>query len=160
MYVTNQTNYALRILMYCALRGRRRSTIPQIAATYHISEAHLFKILPILSQEKLVHAVRGRNGGITLAKTPADISIGAVVRATEERFTLAECFDQQKVNCPLVGICRLRGVWDDALRAFLAVLDKYTLADLIANPTSLQKSLGIEELNEDLAAEAVPVTSS
>ena len=143
MYVTNQTNYALRILMFCALNDASRSTIPRIAATYRISEAHLFKILPLLSEAGLVRAMRGRKGGIALNAEPDKITIGGVVRTTEERFMLAECFENHEIDCPLVGACRLNRLWSEALTAFLDVLDNYTLADLVDNRGALRQRLGM-----------------
>ena len=144
MYITNRTNYALRILMYCGLHHPERSTIPRIAAAYRISAGHLASLLPVLTGLGVLAAFRGRKGGIALARDPGDISIGSVVRATEDQFLLAECFRQDQVDCPLVDACKLQSIWSEALEAFLTVLDNKTLADLVANRGELQMRLGIE----------------
>lgn len=144
MYITNQTNYALRILMYCALYHPERTTIPMIANAYRISESHLLKILPILTRLGLVDASRGRKGGITLAREPGEITVGSVVRETEQRFVLAECFQSGKVDCPVAGFCTLQQAWTEALQSFFFVLDRYTLADLVMRRTELRLRLGLE----------------
>lgn len=144
MYITNRTNYALRILMYCGLHHPQRSTIPKIAAAYRISAGHLASLLPVLTGLGVIAAFRGRKGGIALACDPAEISIGSVVRATEDQFLLAECFREDNVECPLVDACKLQSIWSEALEAFLNVLDNRTLADLVANRAELQTRLGIE----------------
>ncbi|MEM8855628.1 MAG: Rrf2 family transcriptional regulator, partial [Pseudomonadota bacterium] len=77
--------------------------------------------------------VRGRAGGIRLAREAESIGVGEVVRATEERFAMAECFEHPDAPCPLVGACGLQSLWDEALGAFLGTLDRYTIADLVAS---------------------------
>lgn len=143
MHITHQTNYSLRILMYCAISTEQPNKVPVIAAKYQISETHLFKILPILYKAKLIEPVRGRNGGIRLAKRPHEIRIGDVFRVTEDRIALAECFKDEGANCPIIDLCRLHAVWSEAFAAFIGVLDRYTVADLIEPDLALAKRLGL-----------------
>jgi Rrf2 family iron-responsive transcriptional regulator len=143
VYVTHQTNYSLRILMYCAISTEHPNKVPVIAAKYQISETHLFKILPILYKANFVEPVRGRNGGIRLAKRPQDIRVGDVFRVTEDRIALAECFEDKGTDCPLIDTCRLRSVWSEAFKAFIGVLDRYTIADLIQPDEALARRLGL-----------------
>ncbi|WP_421725041.1 Rrf2 family transcriptional regulator [Bauldia sp.] len=147
MHITHQTNHALRILMYCAANNQRLCKVPQIAARYAISETHLFKILPIMTRGELIETVRGRNGGIRLARAPEQITVGGVVRLTEERFALAECFEDSDTDCPLVLSCRLHSVWSEALDAFLSTLDRYTIADLIGAGDEVADRLGLVAAN-------------
>ncbi|XWN30901.1 MAG: Rrf2 family transcriptional regulator [Devosia sp.] len=133
MQITRQTNYALRVLMYCSADGAPVSKVPAIAQSYGISETYLFKILPVLTKAGLIETVRGRAGGIRLAREADSIGVGEVVRATEERFAMAECFEHPDAPCPLIGACGLQSLWSEALGAFLSALDRYTIADIVAS---------------------------
>lgn len=129
MRLTRYTDYALRTLIYVALQEPRQSSIPEIARAYGISESHLTKVVHQLGRLGLVQTIRGRGGGLRLARPPAEIVVGAVVRATEDDLALVECFSGGA--CAITPSCRLRRVLGEALAAFLAVLDRYTLADLL-----------------------------
>jgi len=144
MRLTRQTNYAIRILMYCAANDTRLSRIPEIAAAYSVSELFLFKILQPLVENRLVETVRGRNGGVRLAKPAADITLFDVVRVTEENFAMAECFENDATDCPLVDSCALNAALREALGAFFEVLQSHTIADLAKERPSLRSRLGIE----------------
>src|SRR6187402_2378179 len=101
MRLTKQTNYAVRMLMYCAANDGYLSRIAEIAKAYGVSELFLFKILQPLNKAGLVETVRGRNGGVRLGKPAKDISLFDVVRVTEDSFAMAECFeDDGMVECP------------------------------------------------------------
>jgi Rrf2 family transcriptional regulator, iron-responsive regulator len=144
MRLTRQTNYAIRILMYCAANEGRLSRIPEIAAAYTVSELFLFKILQPLVENKLIATVRGRNGGVRLAKPAAEIKLFDVVRVTEESFAMAECFENDAADCPLIDSCALNAALRKALGAFFEVLESYTIADLAKERPSLQLLLGID----------------
>jgi len=142
MRLTVHTDYALRTLLYLGLHGERLGSIRAIAQAYDISENHLTKVVHRLGRGGFVNTVRGRGGGIRLARPPAAIRIGDVVRRTEEDMALVECFGSAN-TCRITAACRLRGAFDEALRAFLAVLDGYTLADLLGAPEMLADTLGL-----------------
>lgn len=144
MRLTRQTNYAIRILMYCASNEGRLSRIPEIATAYSVSELFLFKILQPLVQANLVETVRGRNGGVRLGRAAEDISLFDVVRVTEENFAMAECFEADGADCPLIDNCALNSALREALNAFFAVLMKHTVADLVADKAAMQVRLGID----------------
>jgi Rrf2 family nitric oxide-sensitive transcriptional repressor len=129
MRLTAFTDYTLRTLICLAVRGQ--STIADISALYVISESHLTKVIHQLGVAGDIETTRGRNGGIRLAKSPDSISVGAIVRRTEE-LALVTCFDGG--SCLLGGACVLRTALDEALAAFLGVLDRYTIADLARTP--------------------------
>ena len=133
MRLTRFSDYSLRVLMYAASRGERLITIEETAATYRISRSHLMKVCHQLTRAGLLRAVRGRSGGLVLAKAPSEIGIGEVLRLTEPDFALVECFGGGK-DCAIAPRCRLQGVLHEALAAFLATVDRYTLADLMLNP--------------------------
>ena len=141
MRLTSFTDYSLRVLMYLGTDPERRATIAEIATAFDISRNHLMKVVQFLGQEGLLTNVRGRSGGIELARAPQSISIGHVVRAAEGDARVAECFDRKSNTCGIVKACRLRGVMAEAADAFQAVLDKYTLADLLVNQKALAKVL-------------------
>ena len=130
MRLTTYTDYSLRLLMYVALKDGELATIQEVADVYDISRNHLMKVAYELGKHGILETVRGRNGGLRLARKPADICLGEVVRITEEDFTMVECFDPKTNACVITRPCRLKGVLSKALKAYLAVLDDYTLADL------------------------------
>ncbi len=133
MRVTDFSDYALRLLMYAGAQGDRLITIEETAKLYGISRAHLMKVANQLTRAGFLKAVRGRSGGLTLAMAPQKIGLGAVLRATEPDFALVECFRKDN-NCLITPRCRLRGILHEALAAFIATVDRYTLADLMLNP--------------------------
>lgn len=136
--LTLYTDYSLRVLLYIGAKKRADlSTIQEIADAYDISKNHLMKVTHELGRLGLVETVRGRGGGIRLAKEPEDIIIGEVVRQTEEDFHLVECFDTENNFCRLSPQCKLKGALYEALQAYLAVLDRYTLADCLAGQQDL-----------------------
>jgi Rrf2 family transcriptional regulator, nitric oxide-sensitive transcriptional repressor len=139
MRLTFHTDYALRMLMLLAAEPENRHTIEEVAQRYDISRNHLMKVTQTLSEAGFVESLRGRGGGLRLNRLPASINLGAVVRATEDSFALVECFDRENNRCVISPACGLRGPLEEAQRAFLAVLDNYSLADLIKNPVSVRK---------------------
>ena len=130
MHLTLHTDYALRILMLLALEPDGVHTIEEVARRYGISRNHLMKVTQTLTQAGFVDGQRGRGGGLRLARAAATVNLGAVVRATEDGFTLVECFAPASNTCVLAPACGLAGPLAEALAAFLAVLDGYSLADL------------------------------
>lgn len=144
MRMTFQTDYALRMLIYLAMRPDRACTVGDVAEAYQLSRNHLLKVALNLRKLGLVTTARGRSGGIRIAKSPEEINIGALVRATEEDFALVECLQGGGGACAISPSCRLKGMFGEALSAYLAVLDKYTLADIVRNRTALGTLLGID----------------
>jgi Rrf2 family iron-responsive transcriptional regulator len=144
MRLTRQTNYAVRIMMYCAANEGRLSRIPEIASAYSVSELFLFKILQPLVENGLVQTVRGRNGGVRLAKPAAELTLFDVVRVTEENFAMAECFENDASECPLVDSCSLNSALREALGAFFAVLARYSIEDLVKARPNVRTLLGID----------------
>jgi Rrf2 family transcriptional regulator, iron-responsive regulator len=141
MRLTRQTNYAIRILMYCAANDGRLSRIPEIAAAYGVSELFLFKILQPLVEHGLVQTVRGRNGGVRLGREASEITLFDVVRVTEDSFAMAECFENDAADCPLVDSCALNEALRKALGAFFEVLESYTIDQLVrARPATFWES--------------------
>jgi Rrf2 family nitric oxide-sensitive transcriptional repressor len=129
MRLTRYTDYSLRTLIYLGLSEPRQSSIAEIAHAYGISENHLTKVVHQLGRLGLIRTTRGRGGGLRLGKPPHEIVVGAVVRQTEEDLALVECFASGA--CAITAPCRLRRALGEALAAFLAVLDGYTLKDLL-----------------------------
>jgi Rrf2 family transcriptional regulator, nitric oxide-sensitive transcriptional repressor len=143
MRLTRYTDYSLRVLIYLGLQPERLSSIREIAGAYGISESHLMKVVQALGQSGYVATLRGRGGGLKLAKPPHEINVGDVVRNTEDDLALVECFAEDGA-CRIAGPCRLRHLLTEALEAFFAVLDRYTLADLLQpNRNMLKASLGL-----------------
>lgn len=130
MRLTLHSDYALRVLMYVGLRGSELASIHEIATAYGISTNHLTKVVQRLGHAGFVETVRGRKGGLRLARPPEQIVIGAVFRCTEEDLALVSCFADSR-SCAIAGACGLQPLLREALMAFLGVLDNATLADLI-----------------------------
>jgi Rrf2 family nitric oxide-sensitive transcriptional repressor len=139
MRLTHFSDYALRVLMYAAVRGENLITIEETAELYGISRAHLMKVANQLTRAGYLKAIRGRSGGLALAKRPDAIRLGDVLRATEPDFALVECFTADN-RCLITPRCRLRSALHEALAAFVGTLDGYTLADLVLSP----KDFGIK----------------
>jgi Rrf2 family nitric oxide-sensitive transcriptional repressor len=139
MRLTNFSDYALRLLMFAAAQTDRLITIEETAELYGISRAHLMKVANQLTRSGFLKAVRGRSGGLALAKLPHKIRLSDVLRATEPDFALVECFGAEN-DCLITPRCRLRGALNNALSAFMRELDGYTLADLVLKP----KDFGIK----------------
>lgn len=145
MRLTSHTDYALRMLIYMAARPDGLCTVNDVAEAYGLSRNHLVKVAQTLRDIGFVETTRGRAGGIRLAKAPEAIGIGALVQATEAEFALAECMQAQGGDCCAISpACRLKGMLHEALGAFLAVLDKYTLADIVRNRAMLGPLLGLD----------------
>ena len=140
MQLTKFSDYALRVLMYAHAAGDRRVTIEEMAASYRISRAHLMKVVNALTRAGYLTAVRGRSGGLTLARPAETIRLGEVIRSTEPDFALVECFATGN-RCVITGCCRLPGVLSQALAAFLETLDQHTLADIALKPRDFRKVL-------------------
>jgi len=134
MQLTSFTDYALRVLIYAAARPDSRCLTADVATTFGISRHHVVKVVNELGHLGYLETTRGREGGFALATSPDRIRVGEVVRRTEGRMTLAECFDRDTTTCPLTRACGLKGVLNEAFDAFQAVLDRYSLADLVAEP--------------------------
>jgi len=128
MRLKSYTDYALRVLMHLAAKPDRLASISEIARTYRISHNHLTKVVHDLRKQGFLNAVRGRSGGVRLARPAADISVGDVVRHTEGTFDLVDCG-----SCVIAPACALTAALHEARRAFMAVLDGYSLADLVEN---------------------------
>lgn len=131
MNLTLHTDYSLRILLYLAEHTDRPVSTREISEAYGISRTHLVRVVQTLQSHGFVNAATGRTGGVTLARDPAHINIGEVVKKTEPNFRVVECFDLAQNTCRIVPVCTLRGVLHDALQAFFETLEKRTLADLV-----------------------------
>jgi len=142
MRLTYFSDYAFRVLIYLALTPDRRCTIREISEAYGISRAHLMKVVNLLTREGLVTAQRGPHGGLTLAMPAGEIRLGDVVRKTEEDLGLVECFRPEN-TCRLTPSCALAPALSRAMQAFLAELDKQTIADLVSRPQALRRLLAV-----------------
>ena len=139
MRLTRYTDYAMRVLLYLGAQPDKVCSISEIARAYGISQNHLMKVAHDLGKAGYVEGVRGRLGGIRLARPADQINVGEVVRRTEEGFELVECG-----SCVIAPACGLTGVLDEALAAFMAVLDRYTLADLLKKRSKLMRLFEVQ----------------
>jgi len=140
MKLTRYTDYSLRVLIYLAVRTDQLATIDEIARAYAISRGHLMKVVHRLALAGYIETVRGRIGGMRLARPPEEISVGEVVRHTEA-MALVECLGPTTSQCRIEPVCGLRGALNDALQAFQRTLDGYTLADITRRRRPLDRLL-------------------
>ncbi|HZI09168.1 MAG TPA: Rrf2 family transcriptional regulator [Myxococcus sp.] len=148
MRLTLHADFSLRVLLYLAARPGRPASTQEMADAYGISKHHLVRVVQTLAEGGWVEVKPGRSGGVTLGREPKDIPVGKVIRAAEPDFHLVECFNRELNTCPIAPGCGLIGVLAEARTAFMAVLDKYTLADLMARS------------RKDLAELFLPVASA
>lgn len=142
MRLTRYTDYCLRVLMYLGVKQAELATIKEIADRYGISKNHLMKVVYELNQRGYVETLRGKNGGMRLGRRPREINLGQLVRETENDLQLVECFGGQN-ECRITASCALKPILSEALNAFLGVLDRYTLADLLGPQRDLADLLSI-----------------
>lgn len=143
MRLTLRTNLAARVLMFCGVNGQETVRSSQIASATNASGNHLSQVIHQLQQMGYVHTRRGRGGGLTLARAPEEISMGAMFRDFEADVPFAECFDAENNSCPLTESCRLNSYIRAALEAFYRELDKVTLKDLLENNCGLSQLLSL-----------------
>ncbi|MEY9535809.1 Rrf2 family transcriptional regulator [Sinorhizobium fredii] len=146
MRLTKYTDYAMRLMIYLGSRPPGLSSIREISDKFEISQNHMMKVVQDLANAQFLEAVRGRNGGIRLARAANEINLGALLRHTEELSDLIDC-----QGCRIAPACTLPTVLSEATAAFVAVFDKYTLADLVERRSALGPLLGFgaEHYGED-----------
>ena len=143
MRLTTFSDYSLRVMIYLGSCGERRVPVGEIAAAYGISKNHLMKVILFLADEGYIETTRGKRGGVRLKMQPERVRIGKLLRKSEADSVLVECFSKQPSECRIQSACRLRGAFHKAVQAFYAVLDTYTLADLVGNRNALAPLLQI-----------------
>jgi Rrf2 family transcriptional regulator, nitric oxide-sensitive transcriptional repressor len=136
MRLTRYTDYAMRVVIHLGSHDERLCSISEIARSYGIPQNNLMKVVQDLAQAGYVRSVRGRSGGVRLARGASEINLGELVRHTEAGFRLADC-----PNCPIAPACRLTGIFAEATGAFLSVLDRYSVADLLVSRSELRRIL-------------------
>lgn len=141
MRMTKRSNISMRVLMYCGVNDHTLVTKSEISRACNTSENHLAQVINRLAQLGFLHTQRGRNGGMRLSRPMEQISVGAVMRATEASVPITECFDEAENTCPLIDACRLRDVIATATEAFYASMDGVTLADLVCENSRLDAIL-------------------
>lgn len=145
MRLTVFTDYCLRALIYVALKGDKVATIDEIAECHKINRNHLVKVVFRLGQLGYLDTQRGKGGGVRLARSPAKINLGALLRETEDDLALVECFQDRDCACVIEPACVLRKALRQALDAFLATLDGYTVADLLRPSRNLASLLALPQ---------------
>ncbi len=144
MQISLHADYALRVLLYLGSQPGRAASTVQISKAYGISRHHLVRVVQTLCEHGYLRATVGRSGGVSLAMAPDQIRLGDVVRRTEPNLRLVECFDLHTNTCPIAGVCRLKGVLNQALISFLEALNRHTLADLLAQGAQQKLAVAFE----------------
>lgn len=138
MQLTIFTDYGLRSLMFLAAHPDRLCSAREIADHYGISYNHLVKVTHRLSQLGYVQSVKGKGGGLKLAKDPATLKLGDIVKALEPNMELVECFNPGTNTCRITNSCQLKHYLSDAKKAFLASLNSHTLTDTLNNANTFK----------------------
>ena len=141
MQLTQFTDYALRTLIYIAIRDGQTCTIAEIADSYQISKNHLMKVVQRLGQLGVVKTLRGKGGGIVLNAKPEALNLGDLVQQLEPHFCMVECFDALNGKCVIAPVCQLKHVLHQATNSFIETLQGYTLKDVIKNQAELRHVL-------------------
>ena len=145
MRLTLHTDYALRVLLYVGLKRDALTTIPEIVRHFDISKGHVMKVVHRLAQKGYLQTIRGKSGGMRLARGPTEIGVGAVVRDMEQELGVLGCLQDKKGYCRIEECCVLRSALRQATNAFLATLDRYTIADLLQPQRALARLLQIDD---------------
>lgn len=143
MRLSTYSDYSIRVLLYAALRDPDRVTVDEVARAFGISGNHLVKVVHELGKHGYLATKRGIGGGFTLARAPAEIPLGAIVRLGEKSEVVIECKDRRDNVCQIFPACLLKSVLKEAADAFFAVLDGYTVSDLLIQPSEIKKLLRI-----------------
>jgi len=139
MQLTRHTDFSLRVLIYLSLnKTEELVTINEISDHFEILKNHLTKVVNHLAQKGYVDTVRGKNGGLRLAKKPTDIKLGDVVQSMEMNLDVVDC---SKPLCPLINNCKLKQILNEAKRSFLKTLNNYTIEDLNTEPEIIKNLL-------------------
>lgn len=141
MQLTQFSDYAMRTALYLGVREDRSATVDEISRAYGISRHHLVRVVQTLTELGVVASRRGRGGGMRLAMEPSAINVGWLIRRTEPHFDMVECFKPETNTCPIAPVCGLKGALHRAREAFFAVLDEYTLEQLLARKGELVQFL-------------------
>lgn len=145
MQLTQYTDYSLRVLIYLSQKKPEElGTISDISEFYGISRNHLVKVVHNLANQGFIHTVRGKHGGMRLARPASEINIGEVVRLTEPNFEMAECFNNVSNTCVITPVCALKSILKEARNGFFQELDRYTIADALSKKTSLSKRIDLK----------------
>jgi Rrf2 family nitric oxide-sensitive transcriptional repressor len=154
VHLTQFSDYGLRLVLYLACHPNRLVSVEEVGQSYGISRHHLVKVVQTLTDLGIIESQRGRGGGMRLAKQPSEINVGWLIRRTEPHFDLVECFDAETNTCPIAPACGLKGALMRAQRAFLSVLDEYTLDDFRAHRSELVAILDASRAGRAREAEA------
>ncbi|MGP0065814.1 MAG: Rrf2 family transcriptional regulator [Isosphaeraceae bacterium] len=148
MHLTQFSDYSLRLVLYLACHPDRLVSVEEVGQSYGISRHHLVKVVQTLTDLEVIESQRGRGGGMRLAMAPSAINVGWLIRRTEPHFHLVECFAPETNTCPIAPACGLKGALYRAQRAFLSVLDDYTLDDFQSRRSELVKLLEVSRARE------------
>lgn len=155
MQLTQYTDYSLRVLLFLGLHPDRRCTITEISNAYEINRNHLVKVVHNLSSSGWITTIRGKSGGMVLSFAPEQINIGAVVRHTEPHMNLLECFDPEENTCVISPACALKHALYKARKAFMDVLDGYSLDDVLHNQDDLRELLETNQTDTTIEIQQV-----
>ena len=135
MKITYKGDYALKALLELALRysygDKQAIPITEIIKIGDMPKQFLEQILLTLTRGGFVKSRRGSGGGFFLAKDPADITIGQVLRFVEGPIEPIECVKDGYKGCGDLKSCIFRNVWKEVAGAISIVVDTLTFEELV-----------------------------
>ena len=124
------SDFALRILILLS-KSDEPLSVESIAEELDLPKSHVMKIVARLASAGIIVTQRGRSGGVKLDPSARDVPIGAVVREIENNFAVVDCFAEGNAVCVFEPRCALKPAMREATEAFLQVLDRYLLSDIV-----------------------------
>ena len=139
MNISTKGRYGLRAVLDLAMNyGDRPIVLSTIAERQDISEGYLEQLMGPLKKAGIIASARGAQGGYYLARDPKEIYVGEVFRALEGPLEIVACFGEENTEkCERKDYCGSAFIWGEIQDAISAVLDKYTIYDLIVREYGL-----------------------
>ena len=138
MKISTRGRYAIRVMLDLA-EHNNGEYIPlmDIAKRQEISEKYLESIVSVLSKQKFVKALRGKGGGYRLVRTPAEYTIGSILRLTEGSLAPVACLEHDPNQCERIAVCKTLKMWEGAYKVITEYFDGITIADLLVDTTDV-----------------------
>jgi len=144
--LTQATDYGMAAILYLAQKnGDRNYSIDEISRTTEIPEEFLRKIFQVLVKSGIIQSFKGRGGGVSLARSPKDITVAEIVKPLGEEMGLVRCLREGEY-CPRSNECKASVFWRRIQENLFEVLGRTTINDVLKggneNAGESQKSPG------------------
>ena len=139
MNISTRGRYGMRAVLDLAQHYSDKPVpLSMIAKRQNLSEGYLEQLIAPLRKAGIVISSRGAQGGYSLARDPAEIKAGEIIRALEGPLSLAHCVsEKENCDCQRKEHCGSSFIWAEIQEAISEVMDRYTLADILAKEAPL-----------------------